>query len=77
MSISKKNLRSDIKIISNLINRYGGETTLFDAHDHIAVDLDSYRGDCVRHIRKKMRTYALIEVFEFLHQYARERKHEQ
>jgi hypothetical protein len=44
MNLSKKQLRSELRLLNSLVDRYGGQTSLYQAHDNVAVALDLYRG---------------------------------
>jgi hypothetical protein len=52
----KKQLRSDLKTLREMIDIHGGETTLFDAHDRTSIALDFLRGSCIKRRGKSLDT---------------------
>ena len=53
MPPKKKQLRAEIIILEELINRYGGKVSLWNAYDNVSVELDYLRGSCVKRKKEK------------------------
>lgn len=52
---SKKQLKAELVLIGDLINRYGGEVSLWMVHDNVAVALDLHRGSGEKPKRTRLR----------------------
>jgi len=50
----KRKYRAELKIVENLINRFGGDISLWTAHDNIAVGLDFCRGTGTKRYKRKV-----------------------
>jgi hypothetical protein len=50
----KRKLLAELKIIENLISRFGGDINLWTAHDNIAVGLDFCRGAGAKRYKRKV-----------------------
>jgi hypothetical protein len=50
--LTKLKLRHKRATLEGLVNRYGN-ITLMDAHDYVSVELDYFRGSCVKRKKEK------------------------